>query len=75
MNKIKTWKIPVCWSMMATIEIEADTLEEAIEIAKDDEGNIPIPYNGDYLDGSWEVDSEDVDYLRACFNNNQEDEE
>ena len=73
MNKIKTWKVPVCWGMMATIEIEADTLEEAIEIAKDEEGSIPIPDNGSYLDGSWEVDSEDIDYLRKCFNDNQED--
>ena len=70
---MKTWKIPVCWTMMGTVNVEADTLEEAIEIARDDEGIIPIPYNGSFLDGSWEVDCTDVDYLRKYYNGNQMD--
>ena len=70
---MKTWKIPVCWSMMGTVCVEADTLEEAVEIAKDDEGVIPIPDNGSFLDGSWEVDCVDIDYLRQYYNGNQTD--
>lgn len=70
---MKTWKIPVCWTMMGTVSVEADTLEEAIEIARDDEGVIPIPDNGDFLDGSWEVDCTDIDYLREWYNGNQTD--
>lgn len=46
---MKTWKIPVCWTMMGTVSVEADTLEEAIEIARDDEGVIPIPDNGSFF--------------------------
>ena len=69
----KTWKIPVCWSMMGMVEIEAPTLEEAIEIARDDDGILPLPDDGTYLDGSWEVDNEDVEYLREFYNGNQED--
>lgn len=54
-------------------EVEADSLEEAIEIAKDDAGVIPIPDNGTFMDGSWEVDCFDEDYLREWYNGNQKD--
>lgn len=72
---MKSWKIPVIWQEIGIVEVEANTLEEAIEIARDDDGVIPIPDNGEYLEGSWEVDCEDEDYLREWYNDNQEDEE
>ena len=71
---MKTWKIPVSWGMAGTVKVEANTLAEAIEIARDDDGVIPIPDNGEFLDGTWEVDCEDEDYLRKFYNDNQEDE-
>ena len=73
-NNMKTWKIPVVWQEMGVIKVEANTLDEAIEIARDDDGVIPIPDNGSFLDGSWEVDCDDEDYLREWYNDNQEDE-
>lgn len=72
---MKTWKIPVCWTMMGTVKVEANTLAEAIEIAKDDDGVIPIPDDGTFLNGSWEVDYFDENYLREFYNENQIDEE
>lgn len=72
---MKSWKIPVIWQEIGIVEVEANTLEEAIEIARDDDGVISIPDNGEYLEGSWEVDCEDEDYLREWYNDNQEDEE
>lgn len=72
---MKTWKIPVCWTMMGVVTVEADTLDKAIEIAQDDEGIIPLPDNGTFLDGSWEVDCYDEDYLRKYYNNGQYDED
>lgn len=73
-KKAKTlfWKIPVSWSMMATIEIEAATLAEAIEIARDKDNEIPLP-DGTYMDESWEVDCDDEEYVRAWYNDNQKD--
>lgn len=71
---MKTWKIPVAWTMMGVINVEAKTLDEAIEIAKDDAGVIPIPDNGTFLDGSWEVDCSDAAYIREWYNNNEQDE-
>ena len=70
---MKTWKIPVSWTMIGTVKVKADTLEEAIEIARDEDGIIPIPDNGVYLNESWEVDCFDIDYLRKYYNDNQED--
>lgn len=72
---MKTWRIPVCWTMMGTVNVSANTLAEAIEIAKDDDGIIPIPDDGTFLDGSWEVDCFDENYLREWYNGNQNDGE
>ena len=72
---MKTWKIPVCWTMMGTVNVDANTLDEAIEIARDDAGVIPIPDDGGiFLDGSWEVDCSDSAYIREWYNNNKQDE-
>ena len=70
---MKTWKIPVIWQEMGVVKVETNTLAEAIEIARDDDA-IPIPDNSDFVDGSWEVDCDDEDYLREWYNDNQEDE-
>ena len=45
--------MPVTWEMCACIEVEADTLDEAMKIAEDPDGKIPLPTNGSYVDGSW----------------------
>lgn len=50
----KTFKIPVYWQMHSIMTIEAETLVEAIEQAMD----APLPEDGEYLDGSFEVDEE-----------------
>jgi hypothetical protein len=71
---MKTWRIPVAWTMMGMVDVEAKTLDEAIEIAKDDAGVIPIPDNGTFLDGSWEVDCSDSAYIREWYNYNKQDE-
>lgn len=71
---MKTWKIPVSWTMVGVVTVEADTLDKAIEIAQDDEGIISLPDNGTFLDGSWEVDCYDEDYLRKWYNFGQKDD-
>jgi hypothetical protein len=61
--------------MMGTVNVEANTLDEAIEIAKDDAGIIPIPDDGGtFMDGTWEVDCTDISYLREWYNGNQMDD-
>ena len=69
---MKTWKIPVEWTMKGVIFVEANTLEAAIDIAVND-SSIPLP-DGDYLEGSWTV-PDDEDYIRQLLNDDQKDEE
>lgn len=71
---MKQWNIPVTWEVCAMIIIEADTLEGAMEIARDDDCEIPCPTNNDYVDGSWRLSEEDIDFVRSCYNDGQEDE-
>ena len=64
-NNMKSYKIPVIWSVTATMEIEAESLEDAILKAAPDfeqermgrraEGG-RLSTTPDYLDGSFEVD-------------------
>ena len=72
-EELKTWNIPVSWEMYGKIQIKAKTLAEAMEIAKDDDGVIPIPTDSSYVDGSWELGMDNPDEIRALYNDNQED--
>jgi hypothetical protein len=49
---MKTYKIPVVWQMYGYVEVEADSMVEATLVAMD----APLPDNGDYVEGSFEVD-------------------
>lgn len=50
---MKTYKIPVFWQMIATVEVEAESLNEAMRIVD----NNPLPENGEYVGDSFEVDA------------------
>lgn len=69
---MKTWIIPVSWEMCGKVKIQANSLDEAIEIAEND-SSIGLP-EGDYVDASWKVEVEDKDFVRGFYNNGQEDE-
>jgi hypothetical protein len=58
--KNKKFKIPVSWQMYGHVTVEADTPQHAAEIAESDMG-IGLPDNGEYVEGSWEVDWEIVE--------------
>jgi len=58
-DNMKSYKIPVIWSVTATMEIEAESLEDAI--LKAEGGRLST--TPDYLDGSFEVDHACLEYL------------
>lgn len=68
-----TWRIPVTWSMCSVIEVEASDLESAMDIARDENSDIPLPTDGYYVDGSWELSHDDVEEVRQCYNHNRPD--
>ena len=71
---MKKWKIPVTWEVCGYVYVDADTLEKAMETARDDEGVIPLPDDNDYVDGSWRLSETDENFVREMYNDNQQDE-
>lgn len=63
---MKTFLIPVSWEVSGFIEIEAETLEEAIEIFDNDSDLYELPSENDYIDGSFE--RQDYETIE-CYNN------
>ncbi len=61
-----TYKIPVSWEVYSTIEIEAQSLDEAIKIFDETEDKIPLPLYPEYVDGSFKREDEEI-----CSLNNQ----
>ena len=48
------YKIPVVWQMYAVLEVESDSLENAISHVES--ADTPLPTNGSYISDSFEVD-------------------
>ena len=53
-----TYKIPVYWTMFDTIDIEAESLKEALETID----IVPLP-NGLYVDGSFTVEMDTLNEI------------
>ena len=62
---MKTWKIPVTWEVFGTVEIEAESLDEAMQIFDETEDEISLPLYPEYVDASFKREDEE-----ACFANN-----
>ena len=52
----KVYRVHAYWQMSGDVNIEASSVEEAVEIALGPE--TPLPKDGVYLDGSFEIDKE-----------------
>jgi high-affinity K+ transport system ATPase subunit B len=53
---MKKFTIPVLWQVYSCMEIEANSLDEAIEIAEDSN----LPKDGEYVDGSFIIDHDAI---------------
>ena len=61
----KIFKIPVSWEVYSTIDVEAESLEEALEKFDDFENNqegYPLPTDWAYIDGSF--NREDIEFCK-----------
>ena len=63
----KVWKMPVTWEVYSTVEIRAKTLEEALIKFRETQDEISLPLNGEYVDDSFDLSDNDIDYI-ALFN-------
>jgi secreted Zn-dependent insulinase-like peptidase len=55
------YKVGCVWTMYGSVEVEADTIEEAMEKAHDP--YLPLPENGVYLEDSFDVDYETTERI------------
>lgn len=56
---MKTYKIPITWTLWDRIEVDADNLQEALKIALKQFLDTPST-DGDFLDDSYEIDEDDI---------------
>ncbi len=57
---MNTYTIPCVWQMYGTMQIEAESLEQAKEIALNPNTKLP---NGSYIEDSFELDSDMVEEM------------
>lgn len=58
-------RIAVTWQASGFIEVEADSLEEAMNKVRENPDNYPLPYDGgEYVDGSFSLSTDDVDEMK-----------
>jgi len=67
---MKQFKVAVSWEMCGELAIEAETMEEAIEIANDPETD--LSEGGEYIDSSFEVNEDMTEYLNKNIDTRKE---
>lgn len=66
---MKKQRIAVTWEMCGYIEVEAESVEEAMNKVKENPDDFPLPYDGgDYVDGSFVLTTEDVEEMKTMCN-------
>lgn len=61
-TQMKTYKVPVVYQMFGYVEMEADSIDNAVKKVHNNIDSIPLPYDADYVEGSFEIDYEGVDF-------------
>lgn len=60
-------RIAVNWEVSGFIEVEADSIEEAMDKFREDPNNYSLPYDGgEYVDDSFRLTTDDVDEMKEC---------
>lgn len=62
---MKTFKLPVTYSVWGYVNVKAETIEDAIQYFKENSDDIELPLDVDteYVEGSFELSSEDKEYI------------
>ena len=64
----KSFNVVVKCVIYGTINVEAENLEEAIKFAEDNIDELPLPYEPEYIDGSYKIDKESTILHDEYFN-------
>lgn len=62
---MKTFKIPVTWEVYGTVEVQANSELDALELAYEIEAKegFPLPIESEYIDGSFSI-TDDIDLIK-----------
>lgn len=62
------YRLSVVWQCSGFIEVESNSLEEAMNKVKSNSDAYPLPYDGgEYVDGSFRLSTDDVDEMREII--------
>lgn len=65
-KKVNNMKVAVTWEVCGYVDIpEAKTVEEAMKIFNRESDYIELPTNGEYVDGSFQLSTDDVEEMEA----------
>lgn len=62
-----TFKIPVTWEVFGIVEIEAKSLDEAIQIFDETQDDIALPLESDYVEASFRREDEETIQLNNAL--------
>ncbi len=62
----KVLKIPVTWKMYGYVEVEGDSIEEALKNFRRDEDEYDLP-DGEYVDGSFTLSDDNEENLKRLI--------
>ena len=57
-------KLPVTWEAFGIVEIEANSIEEAVNYFNENSDYINMPKNSEYIDGSFRLSESDPDFIK-----------
>lgn len=57
-------KLPVTWEVCGLVEVETNSIEEAVEYFNQNSSDIELPENPEYVDGSFVLSDDDPDYIK-----------
>ena len=64
-KSMKKQRVAVTWEAAGFIEVEANSIEEAMEKVRNNPDNYSLPYDGgDYVDGSFRLSTDDVEEMK-----------
>lgn len=74
---MKKFSIPVTWQVWDKVEVEAESIEDAVKYVKENIETIPLGTEPEYIDGSYQIDDgsngqesieDTVKYLKEYWN-------
>jgi len=60
---VKTIRLPVSWEMSGFVNIEAESIEAAIEYFHNNVDLIQLPQDSEYTTGSFSLSSDEVEFI------------